>query len=173
MSIEAMKQALEALEAVYGESCDAIHALRTAIQQAESEPCKSFTGLRERHREGVDAELAEMEAENKPAGEPVAWIDLRDGDIVQLGDRLLSGGKTWRTVDLESNLIGRAYRAKQWWPMQRAYTHPAPGVPDGWVVVKRNAIESALQHVPYRGETWSALNAAMLTAARAQKGGAA
>lgn len=130
MSIEAMKQALEALEAVYGESCDAIHALRTAIQQAESEPCKSFTGLRERHREGVDAELAEMEAENKPAGEPVAWIDLRDGDIVQLGDRLLSGGKTWRTVDLESNLIGRAYRAKQWWPMQRAYTHPAPGVPD-------------------------------------------
>ena len=42
------------------------------------------------------------------------------------------------------------------------YTHPAPSVSDGWAVVKRNAIESALQHVPYRGETWSALNAAML-----------
>lgn len=93
--------------------------------------------LKQAAQQGVDAELAEMEAENKPAGEPVAWIDLRDGDIVQLGDRLLSGGKTWRTVDLESNLIGRAYRAKQWWPMQRAYTHHALGVPDA-------AIDSAI-----------------------------
>lgn len=46
------------------------------------------------------------------------------------------------------------------WPTKSA-THPASGVPDGCVVVKRNVIESALQHVPYRGETWSALNSAM------------
>lgn len=74
---------------------------------------------------------------------PVAmWIDLRDGDIVQLGDRLLSGGKTWRTVDLESELIGREYHAKQWWPMQRAYIHPAPGVPDGlqWFTVDEHGL---------------------------------
>ena len=36
------------------------------FKQAESEPCKSFTELRDRHREGVDAELAAMAAEAKP-----------------------------------------------------------------------------------------------------------
>ena len=53
MSIEAMKQALEALEAVYGESCDAIHALRTAIQQAEAK-----------------------------TDEPVAWLYIEDGEVM-------------------------------------------------------------------------------------------
>lgn len=80
MSIEVMKQALEALETeqalrhgysylggvrIVSTADEAINALRTAIQQAESEPCKSFTELRERHREGVDAELAAMAAEAK------------------------------------------------------------------------------------------------------------
>lgn len=60
------------------------------------------------------------------------WIDLKDGDTVQLGDRLLSGGKTWRTVDQESQLVGREYDAKHWWPMQRLATRPAPGVPEVW-----------------------------------------
>lgn len=165
--------------------------------------------LKQAAQQGVDAELAEMEAENNPAREPVAWIDLRDGDVVQLGDRLLSGGKTWRTVDLESNLIGRAYRAKQWWPMQRAYTHPAPGVPDdiardaergrflvGWL--KRFRLLQAefgqigageksenwwLLNAPWgidktrpffgHGKTpEQAIDAAMLAASQAQKGGA-
>lgn len=132
MSIEAMKQALAALETCRIRSVSewsvedvtpknikaAIESLRTAIQQAESVPV-------------------------------AMWIDLRDGDIVQLGDRLLSGGKTWRTIDLESELIGREYHAKQWWPMQRAYTHPAPGAPDD---VVRDAISTVREQ--YRGTDW-------------------
>jgi hypothetical protein len=76
MSIElkqAAQQALDAFEA-FGEADDfatlftltqKMNALRTAIQQAKNGPCKSFTELRERHREGVDAELAAMAAEAK------------------------------------------------------------------------------------------------------------
>lgn len=70
---------------------------------------------------------APQQATPEPVGEPVAlWIDLKDGDTVQLGDRLLSGGKNWRTVDQESQLVGREYDAKHWWPMQRLATRPAP-----------------------------------------------
>lgn len=48
------------------------------------------------------------------------------------------------------------------------YTTPQPAqatqaeVTDGFVLVNRGTIESAMQHVPYRGEVWQELNAATL-----------
>ena len=35
-------------------------------------------------------------------------------------------------------------------------------VTDGFALVNRGTIESAMQHVPYRGEVWQELNAAIL-----------
>lgn len=51
----------------------------------------------------------------------------------------------------------------------KLYTAPKPAqatqpaeVTDGFVLVNRGTIESAMQHVPYRGEVWQELNAAIL-----------
>jgi hypothetical protein len=88
-----------------------------AIQQAESGACKSFTELRERHREGVDAEIAAMAAEAK-TGEPIYQICKADSVSVH---------SSWVDVDKQ------AYDDAGLYPEYRRrmlYTHPAPGVPD-------------------------------------------
>jgi hypothetical protein len=153
MSIElkqAAQQALDALEARCGTNADerqpggAIEALRTAIQQAESEPCKSFTELRDRHREGVDAELAAMAAEAK-TDEPVAW-PLR----AQVWKR--ESTQEW-VLEIAGTLGDTDMNIRHTQPLSVAYenvpglptfyTHPAPGVPDADFDLICNAIDKA------------------------------
>lgn len=137
MSIEAMKQMIELYDKhSYNNDhggiefskrhgykfTEAVEALRTAIQQAESGACKSFTELRERHREGVDAELAAMAAEAK-TGEPVGYMNA--GNIRELKQGELP--------------YGYVYPQKEAGVSIPVYDHPDPGVPDGW----RRVFESA------------------------------
>ena len=46
--------------------------------------------------------------------------------------------------------------------LQQAAPAVQAEVTDGFVLVNRGTIESAMQHVPYRGEVWQELNAAIL-----------
>jgi len=106
MSIEAMKQALEALDAYSWEQVDSARAaLRQAIEQAEKqEPVAwiehewSGTGLRHLHFERHEASLRDevvnpiwtpLYTTPQPQQEPVAWQDTR---------------KTWVDVPLKNVL---------------------------------------------------------------------
>lgn len=82
-----------------------------AIQQAEAqqpatgEPMKSFAELREKHRAGIDAERAKLDA----APEPVAWRHSRTHSL--------------HDFEYEVELAD----ADSW--AEPLYTHPAPSVP--------------------------------------------
>lgn len=130
-----------------------IEAMRMAIEALHEAAAFREGGLQKAIK-AVDAlRTAIQQAEAKtdePVGEPRARVELmKTGGNVGLSTRI---------IELD---IATRERLR---PGDLLYTHPATGVPDGCVVVKRNVIESALQHVPYRGETWLALNAAMLAA---------
>ena len=141
MSIKAMEQAIEAWDACgrYPDSTSdiehldvAINALRTAIQQAESEP----------------------------VGEPRARVEL-----MKTGG---NAGLSTRIIELDIVTRERLH------PGDLLYTHPAPGVPAD---VVRDAIATVREQ--YRGTDWGkgaecicdAIDAAMLAASPAQKGG--
>lgn len=164
MSIElkqAAQQAIDAFEA-FGEADDfatlftltqKMNALRTAIQQAESGACKSFTELRERHREGVDAELAAMEVEREPV------YQLCKVDSVSIST-------AW--VDVQKQQYDDAALYPEY-GRRVLYTHPAPGVPD-------DAIDSAIySQCPdfddwHEGPSIDDIRAIVRTATQAQKG---
>jgi hypothetical protein len=118
-AIDALNEAVAFREGGRQKAIDAVTTLRTAIQQAESGACKSFTELRERHREGVDAELAAMAAKIKtdePVVEPSARVEL-----MKTGG---NAGLSTRIIELD---IATRERLR---PGDLLYTHPAPGVPD-------------------------------------------
>jgi hypothetical protein len=81
------------------------------------------------------------EASLDTEGVPVAWRDLAEGEVIQAGDRLLSGGKEWAVLEPGSHAIGKEF----WWldtyPVQRVDTRTAqpapaaPAVPAGWQLV--------------------------------------
>lgn len=168
------------------------HAIfRAAIQQAESEPCKSFTELRERHRAGIDAELAEMEAEATES-EPVAWRELCRRLYVELfycDQQMQSVTKYGKPVFTQGSTVRDVLRDAK--SALESATHPAPGVPDDVVRdaeryrwLRASTFPKADQY-PYRISTKpirlpigfddqstfdAAIDAAMLTAPTGQKG---
>lgn len=142
---------------------------RAQAMQAESGACKSFTELRERHREGVDAELAAMAAEAKtdePVGEPRARVEL-----AKTGG---NAGLSTRIIELD---IATRERLR---PGDLLYTRPAPGVPDDAVLdsdrldwLSRNPVDALDVFGKSRPDEARFIRAtidAAMTAAQAQKG---
>ena len=144
MSIEVMKLALEALETE--QALRHGYSYRAGVRIVSTAD-EAINALR--------SAITQAESEPWGAREALERIASWSEHPVMLG------------VDYGSNGVRDYYRKIA----RDALTHSAPGVPDGCVGVRRNVIESALQHVPYRGETWSALNSAMLAASPVQKGG--
>lgn len=63
-------------------------------------------------------------AETDLADPVVSWRDLKDGEIIEEGDRLLSAGRAWVLIAGDAaHLSGRQYDSSYWWPVQRQ-TYP-------------------------------------------------
>lgn len=152
MSIEAMKQAIEALNEAVAfreggrqKAIDAVNALRAAIQQAEAK-----------------------------TGESV----VKNGHMVMVDSGALQMVRNALQRDARN---GMRIRAEMLAALDAA-THPAPGVPDG--VVRDAERYRWLRSLEHCNEAWcligsgnansnldAAIDAAMLAASPAQKGG--
>jgi hypothetical protein len=134
-------QLLEALEAVYGDSCDAIHALRAAL--ADQPQTTHWQGCEEVHPEcAARARVVEY-----PVQEPVAWTVVGDGKFgeYKLGKNFETSDppnfKYWKnrgyelaplyTAPPQRKPLTEEYRPKSWSELEQQYqagcdhcTHP-------------------------------------------------
>lgn len=162
MSIEAMKQALEALQHSVPkdtkqarEQFDAIQALRTAIQQAEAqqpatpEPSKDeakrlidtlrtdASGGRAATVHELDAAADLIEASLFATGEPVLFVSPEQARAVTGKNRVhyTPSDNSGRYLPVRATPAGLF--------VQPLYTHPAPGVPGDVVRVKLTPLTDA------------------------------
>ena len=107
-------QVLEALEAVYGDSCDAIHALRAAL--ADQPQTTHWQGCEEGHPEcAARARVVEY-----PVQEPVAWLwQHRETGRTRV---LMPDERTATDVAAAWDVVGPLYLAP---PQSRPVVDPA------------------------------------------------
>lgn len=173
MSIEAMKQAIEALNEAVAfreggrqKAIDAIQALRTAIPQEESEPVGfvDFQGTVLWHDGPPPADSLLFAA--KPVSHDKAkWCEYVAGMVFAWLEMQENLKEEDRCIKAITGIIER-----RMWALPT--THPAP---DGWQLVPIEPTAEMLQ-AALKVATPGALRAAwarMLTAAQAQKDGAA
>jgi len=131
-----------------------------ALENSQPHPSNPFIGLTK--QDFIDHEETIRQLRNalqQPAGTLQARAQVHSEPIGEVGTMPGASGFTMACFRADEVPVGtKLYTTQQ--PAQA--TQPAE-VTDGFVLVNRGTIESAMQHVPYRGEVWQELSAASHT----------
>jgi len=116
-----------------------------ASQEQAQQPSEHASFMRQFDdaRANIAAISAAME-QQPSGGEVVAWRDLKNGEVIQPGDRLLSGGKNWVTLQANERPVGAEFDEVTNYPIQRSLaTKPEHfAVPEGYALIAVEALRA-------------------------------